>query len=441
MKRDIEKALWAWKDQSGRLPLLIRGARQVGKTYLVQKFGKEAFSKTVSVNFEFQPQLKRCFDTFDPHEILNKLTLLLNQNIEPAITLLFLDEIQECPAAITALRYFKEKLPALHVVGAGSLLEFALNAENFKMPVGRVQFLHLSPLSFGEFLNALGHDKLRNYLSTVEIKDAIDEEVHNHLLTLVRQYLSVGGMPAIVDEYAKSQNLGTCQSTQTGILQTFRSDFGKYSKRVKLEHIHRVFDGAPRLVGQRFKYVHVDPELKSRELKEALHLLISAGLLHPIYATPASGLPLGARINKNKFKIQFLDVGLAQNACGLQAEIAFQEDLLQINAGSLAEQFVGQEFLAYEDPLRRRELFFWTRESPGSTAEVDFVISVDSKIYPVEVKFGKTGTLKSLRLFLNEKRIPLGLRISKHPLSFHENVLSIPLYMIEQAPRLLRSLI
>jgi uncharacterized protein len=439
LKREIEKELYLWRARENRMPLLIRGGRQVGKTYLVEAFGREAFSHCMTVNFEFQPELKRCFETLDPKEILNKLGLLLKQDIQPGETLLFLDEIQECPSALTALRYFKEKLPSLHVIGAGSLLEFTLKAQDFRMPVGRVQFLHLYPVSFAEFLNALGHTKLQELLSTVQEHDSIDEVIHQKLLDLVRQYFTLGGMPAVVDEYLKTQNLSTCHNIQSSIIQTYRGDFGKYAGRVRDEYLQRIFNAAPRMVGNRFKYVRVDPQIKSRELKKAFHLLVLAGLIHPIYASSASGLPLRAQINEKKIKINFMDVGLVQNVCGLQTEIAFKEDLMQINSGAVAEQFVGQELLAYGNPYDKNDLFFWTRERRNSSAEIDFVISVDSDIYPIEVKSGKSGTLKSLHLFLNEKKPPFGIKLSKQPLSFQERILSIPLYMVSQLPRLVRT--
>lgn len=436
MKRDIEQQLKAWKDQPNRLPLLIRGPRQVGKTYVVEQFGKEFFENIVLVNFELHPRMKQCFESLDPPEILNKLRLVTGLDIISGKTLLFLDEIQECPQAIMSLRYFKEKMPELHVIGAGSLLEFALREEDFRMPVGRVQFIYLGPFSFGEFLGALNHDQLRGYLAEIKLTDPADPVVHEKLLELLRKYFILGGMPAVLQEYLTSGNLKVCQNIQSGILETYRSDFGKYAKKVQHKYLQRLFESAPCLVGQAFKYVYVDPHVKSRELKQAFDLLVLAGLIHQVYATSASGLPLGFQIREQKFKIIFLDVGLAQNACGLQVEINFNKDLLQINAGSVAEQFVGQELLAYGDAYTRENLYFWARSKRGSMAEVDFVINVGAKILPLEVKAGKTGTLKSLQLFMEEKKASLGIRVSQHPLSYHDNVLSVPLYMVEQIPRM-----
>ena len=436
MRRYIEKELLSWKAQKDRFPLIIRGARQAGKSYLVETFGKANFQDSVVVNFEFKPQLKACFQSLDPSEIINKLQLLLGVQIKEDSTLLFLDEIQECPPAIMALRYFKEKKPKLAVIAAGSLLEFALRSPDFKMPVGRIQFLYLEPFSFSEFLDVSGNQNLSKYLSEVKPADPIDDVIHNKLLELLREYLIVGGMPAVLKEYLSSKDLMSCQRIQTALLQTYRSDFGKYAKIAQHKYLEKVFDSVPRLVGQRIKYSNLDTDARSRDLKNALNLLIMAGIIKPIYLTKASGLPLGAQINEQKFKLNFLDIGLMQNSCGLQSQLSIKEDFMQINAGSVAEQFVGQELIAYSDKHQQGSLYFWAREKKNSMAEVDYVINIGSNILPVEVKSGKEGKLKSLRMFIEDKKSKFGIRFSRDKLSYYDKVLSIPLYMVEQLPRL-----
>src|SRR3989304_5759059 len=440
MRRDIEKELILWKAQKEKYPLIIRGARQVGKSYLVETVGKTHFQNNVVVNLEFQPQLKDCFKSLVPSEIINKLQLLLGVQIKEDHPLLFLDEIQECPQAIMSLRYFKEKMPKLPVIAAGSLLEFAMRSPDFKMPVGRVHFLYLEPLSFSEYLDATGNQNLRNFLSEVKLADSIDDVIHKRLLELLRTYIIVGGMPAALTEYLSSEALMNRQRTQTGLLQTYRSDFGKYAKISQHKYLQKVFDSAPRLVGQRIKYSSIDADTRSRDLKNALNLLVLAGIIKPIYLTKASGLPLGAQINEQKFKLNFLDVGLMQNSCGLQGRLSVEEDFMQINAGSVAEQFVGQELAAYSDKHQQGSLYFWAREKKGSMAEVDYVINIGSNILPVEVKSGKEGRLKSLRMFIDEKKSKLGIRFSQDRLSYYDKILSIPLYMVEQMPRLAGSL-
>ena len=422
------------------MPLLLRGARQVGKTYIVEKFGQKAFSTCLTLNFEQRPEWKECFTSLDPVKIKNALELVSGQTLNPQTALLFLDEIQECPEAIMALRYFKEQMPELAVIGAGSLLEFALNDPNFRMPVGRVQFLYLRPLSFGEFLDAMGHAKLRNYLQLVQIEETIEAVVHKKLLTLIREYFALGGMPAVINEYLQSKSLRACQEIQTNILTAFRLDFGKYAARTPHEHLQNIFAKAPGLIGQWLKYTTIDAETAPRTLKNAIKKLSNAGLISLVYATSAAGLPFATHMNEKKCKFLFLDIGLAQRACHLSLELLFNEDLSLINDGALAEQFVGQELLAHLAKEEPNELFTWTREEKNSSAEVDFLVAVDAQIIPIEVKSGAIGTLRSLKLLLSERKMALGIRISEAPLHLHNSILSIPFYLIEQLPRFVKAM-
>lgn len=440
MRRDIEVDLLRWKNQKGQMPLLLRGARQVGKSYIVEKFGRENFENCIVMNFEQHPEYARCFDTLDPIKIVSSIELISGSTIRPGKTLLFFDEIQECPRAILALRYFKEQMQKLHVIGAGSLLEFALNDAEFHMPVGRIQFLHMRPVSFAEYLDASGNEKLRKHLSAIHVRDVIDEVVHNRLLSLVREYIALGGMPAVIAEYLETKSLLRCQEIQTAILSTFRNDFGKYAPLTQHEYLQTIFAKAPGLVAQWFKYSKLEPDTPARTLKNALLKLCNAGLIILVYATSAVGLPFVSHMNEKKFKLLFLDIGLVKRACNLDLELLFKEDLLLINEGALAEQFVGQELLAYTGKDTMNSLFFWIREQKSSSAEVDYIIAIDSHILPVEVKAGAIGTLRSLRILLEEKKIPFGVRISELPLSYIDRVLSIPFYLIEQLPRLTKEL-
>ena len=439
MIRTIQTELLRWKDAPTRRPLLLRGARQVGKTYAVRQFAQASFDNVVELNFELEPTLKSLFGTLQPSDIVKTIALTRNVALTPGRTLLFLDEIQECPQAIMALRYFYEHMPELHVIGAGSLLEFTLHSSGFRMPVGRVQYLVLRPLSFVEFLAAAGEQALSEELTTLTPVSLLHEVVVDKLLKLLRDYLLVGGMPAVVAAYLHNPQQTTYQQISSALLQTYRDDFGKYANLVKHVFLQKVLDTAPRLVGQRYKYVNVDRELRSRELKEALLLLTRAGLLHRICATSGAGLPLAAHSKDHVFKILFLDVGLMQHACGLDAAIATTSDFLAINAGAVAEQFVGQELLAYSPVYEETALFFWQRDQRGSQAEVDYLVSLDGRVLPVEVKAGKTGRLRSLKQFMADYECPLGVRISQAPVSLHHGVLSVPLYAIAQLPQLVRA--
>lgn len=437
MRRTIEPILKKWKDQSGRLPIILRGARQVGKSFVIEKFGKENFESLVTCNFEFRPELVNCFDNLDPLSICAKLEIAFKTRIIPGKTLLFLDEIQNCPKAITALRYFKEKLPTLHVIAAGSLLEFILHEEHFSFPVGRVQFLYLKPLSFYEYLIWQNHDRLVEILDHVTLQTPPEPFIHEQLLLLLREYFLIGGMPSVVLRFLETQSFLECQTVLTNLSATYRADFPKYATKSQYKHLQSFFEKGPGLVAQHFKYTLISPEHRSKELKAALEQLGWAGLFHKVQATNASGIPLQLHAKENKFKLLFLDVGLVNSATKLDIETAWEMGLLQINAGALAEQFVGQELLAYSDPYMSPQLYYWERDKKGSMAEVDYVIQAGSKILPIEVKAGTTGSLKSLAEFLIEKDTPFGIRISHHPLSFYETVLSIPLYLISQLPRLI----
>ena len=440
MKRTVDPILTQWKNSRVRQPLLVRGARQVGKTYSVTDFGKRAFENIVTVNFEERPELSRCFSDFDPKGIIDRLTILTRQSIFPGQTLLFLDEIQECPKAITALRYFYEKLPELHVIGAGSLIEFALRAEDFRMPVGRVQSVYMYPMSFEEFLTAVGEERLLDHLRTVDLKTGVTPVFATRLEEVFRQYLLVGGMPRVVDAFGENVLMDELQRLQSGLIRTYTDDFAKYASTAKHKYLKEVYISAPKMVGRRYKYSHVNPNIEAKFLKEAIGLLCDARLLFKICHASGAGVPLLATMNERKFKIAFLDVGLMQNALGAQDSIILDDSVMQINAGSIAEQVVAQELLAYADPYADEKLHFWARESRGSHAEVDFLIEIDGMPIPVEVKAGARGALKSMRLFFEEyPKTPLGIRYSMHELSYFDQILSIPLTMVSQTQRLLRS--
>ena len=442
MERSIDSTLGQWKNSRIRQPLLVRGARQVGKTYSVTAFGGKAFENTVIVNFEEQPEFSRCFSDFNPKAIVDRISILANATIRPGRTLLFLDEIQDCPRAITALRYFYEKLPELHVIGAGSLIEFALHAEEFRMPVGRVQSLYMYPMSFEEFLIAAGEGRLLGVFQAADLKIGIERAILDRIEKLFRRYLLVGGMPGIVGAFEKGVLMDELKRLQSGLVRTYADDFGKYASSAKHKYLKEVYARAPQMVGQRYKYSHVNPNIEAKFLKDALSLLCDARLLYRLCHASGAGVPLMSTSNERKFKIAFIDVGLMQNALGVQNSIMLDDPVIQINAGSIAEQVVAQELLAYTDPYADTKLHFWARDARGSHAEIDYLIEINGRPIPVEVKAGARGSLKSLRLFLREfPSTPLGVRYSMHELSYYDQILSIPLYMVNQTQRLVSSLI
>lgn len=435
MIRAANQFFLKWKDDPNRYVLLIRGARQVGKTYAVRQLGETSFSSFVEINFELLPDARHCFKSLNPQDIVAQLEVMVNVTITPGQTLLFLDEIQACPEAIVALRYFKELMPALHVIAAGSLIEFALDHISFG--VGRVQSFYMYPLSFTEFLTSLGEDKLVHYLSEVFLTTFIPTGIHTKCVKLVRDYMVVGGMPAAVNRYVETQKYIEAQTVQTVILSGYRSDFGKYLKKPNYELLEVTFNRIPALIGHHIKYTNIHSETKAADIKAALWNLEKAGLLYKVHATAASGFPLGAQIKENQFKTYYVDIGLAQNVCGLHQDILMAGDIQQINAGSMAEQLVFQELTAYSDPFTKPDFFYWARQEKNSSAEVDFLLPIDARTIPIEVKAGKTGRLKSLQLFLNEKRASFGVRISSNDLEVETRILSVPFYLINRLPALI----
>lgn len=426
MKRDLFNELLEWKKHPLRKPLVLRGARQVGKSWLVQELGK-TFKSFIEINFEKEKDAAMLFkDDINVPELLERLSIYKGKKIVPGETLLFLDEVQISENALKTLRYFKEDLPELHVVAAGSLIEFAL--ENIGLPVGRVQFMYLHPLSFGEFLIALGRDDLRQYVRSQKVEPVM----HGQLLDALKNYMWLGGLPAVVASWLEFKDPEFVKETQDEIIQTYRQDFSKYARSRQIPHVAKVFDSIPVQLGNKFKYSHVDAETKVQPIKNALELLIKADIAIPVYHTSGQGVPLGAGKDEKKFKVFFFDIGLAQRILGLDLKEWILSDLKAINIGAIAEQLVAQEFLAYSPPKIKAELFYWQRESPSSNAEVDLLAVKDNTVIPVEVKSGIKGGMKSMQMFLNtHPGSKYGLKISEGNFSSHGNIREIPFYGIE----------
>lgn len=437
MKRDILKTLLDWQKDKNRKPIILRGARQVGKSWIIRYFGEHYFKNYIEINLELQYTLKSCFTSLDPLNIIKTIELSLNVNIIPGKTLLFIDEIQESPQAVKALRYFYEKIPDLHVIGAGSLLEFIQESENISIPVGRIQNLYMKPLSFGEFLSAASEEKLRIYLKSLQYNNIIPESIEKKCEELLNTYLFTGGMPQAVKERLDSGNFHKTNEILLTILQNYRQDFGKYGKKVNHEYLEAVFTKTPGIVGDKFKYSKINAEVHSREIKKALNLLIKAQVLTRVNSTSGSGIPMVSHQKESLFKILFLDVGLMQSAMGVNSEIYLSKDLMGIYSGAIAEQYIGQQLMSLLEFYKEPELFFWQREKKGSESELDYLYQYGTSILPVEVKRGKTGTLRSLHIFMQEKESLLGIRFSMHPLSYTNNILSIPLYAVEALPNLI----
>lgn len=429
MKRDIFQILLDWKVASNRKPILMRGARQVGKSWLVKELGK-TFPSYVEVNFEKNPEIGDLFQgDLEPRSLSRNLADYLGKEINPGQSLLFFDEIQNCPRAITALRYFYEELPELHVIAAGSLLEFELR--NISIPVGRIHFIQVYPLSFAEFLEAEGNGRMRNLLLENRYTP-LQKPFHEKLLAEVKTYCITGGMPEVVQNHVNGAGLEKCLEIQTDMLHTLRSDFHKYARESQLKYLEQVFNSIPLQLGGKFKYSSISQDTRSKFYREALTLLEMAGLAYKVYHTSANGIPLGSEMNPDKFKVLLFDIGLAQRLMKLDYKsLLLKTDLLGVHHGTMAELFVGLELIAYTDFRQNPSLFYWHREAKSSNAEVDYVISSNEKIIPVEVKGGTTGRMKSLRLFMEQKKSGTGVRVCAAAFALEQNIQSVPLYAME----------
>jgi predicted AAA+ superfamily ATPase len=395
MRRFIDKELIKWKEGKRRKPLILRGARQVGKTWSLKAFGKSQFENLALVDLERNTALQRVFDgDLSARRICADLELFLGQKITPGKTLLFIDEIQAAPRAISALRYFYEELPELHVVAAGSLLEFALKEASF--PVGRIQFLTLHPLCFAEYLEATG--KQEAMAAILREAAAISLPVHDMLCEELKRYFFIGGMPACVNAYLESGSFTDAFEVQGEIIDSYRMDFVKYTPQVDRFCLDAVFSSTAQQVGGQIKYARLGEGYSNPTLKKAFDLLCLSNIVRKVSSADPSGLPLGATASAKIFKALMLDIGLMRYLSGMPADREYAKtDLLAIYRGAMAEQFVGQEMAVSQNSA----LYYWNRQAKSSSAEVDYLAVLDGKIHPIEVKSGASGSLKSLHLFIS----------------------------------------
>ncbi|MCA8974340.1 MAG: ATP-binding protein [Planctomycetes bacterium] len=450
MQRRSGSHLRDWAAQPGRLPVVLRGARQTGKTWLVNNFQDPAERDVATVNLERDPDLATCFANPDPAATLALLEARLRRPITPGRTILFLDEIQAVPKLLASLRWFAEELPSLHVVAAGSLLDFALADPEFAMPVGRITFGHVEPMTFAEFLIAVGEERLLAAIEQAVPEAPLPTALHEQASQLVRTYVLVGGMPAAVKAWCETRSYVHVAELHRDLLQTMRHDFAKYKRNADTACIDKVFAALPRLVGRKFQPVQVDRDSTGRAIKAAFRLLCLARVATAVRRSAANGIPLGAEVDERYRKVCMLDIGLFATMSGIDAAAVMGAPAERfVNEGQIAEQFVGQELRACRPFNQEPELFTWVREARSSNAEVDYVIQVGTRIVPVEVKAGASGRLRSLHVMADEKRLDVAVRVGPEPLQVIEvatavpaprqpsfRLLSVPLYMTAQIPRL-----
>ncbi len=454
MKRNFMMFLDQWLNSSSRKPLIIRGARQVGKTWLVRDLAKRMDLQLIELNFEKKPQLASLFKENEPRIILENMELALGIVVDPKKTLLFLDEIQAAPQLIAKLRWFAEDLPELAVIAAGSLLEFALENHTFSMPVGRISLGYLEPLSFQEFLLAKGESQLAGYLRKYQISSQIPLAIHEKLLSIFKEYFFVGGMPAAVNTWVETRSLIALQQVQQELLTTYRDDFARYRGRLSIELLEEAMTAIPQQLGEKITYSKINPVVQSSAVKQALELLCKARVAHVVEGCGANGVPLAGDKNHKYKKMIFLDVGLSIGALGLRlSELTSIEGITLVNRGGIAEQVVGQLLRTVELAFMEPALYYWHREDKGGSAEVDYLLQHGSQVIPVEVKAGATGSLKSLHLLMGMKKLKRAVRInSDYPSAVEVNLkttqgetvsyhlLSLPFYLVEEIHRLIDQL-
>ena len=460
------ETLKRWLVLPRRKPMVIRGARQVGKSTLVRLFCEAAGRPLVALDLERQQALAAAFGRVkEPRGLLNLIEATTNTTIGPD-TVLFLDEIQAAPQALAALRYFFEDMPGQALLAAGSLMECTLADQTFPMPVGRVSYLHMGPMTFTEFLRGCGQDSLAGHIDAFEWSPAdggpeLDLTLHDMALEALRLYLFVGGMPEAVREYAESGRMRAVSAIHARVVETYRDDLLKYAARRDLGRMLRVFNFAAGQAGRKLKYSNVSEGEPSATIRRDIELLAMARVVAKVTHSHCSGLPLQAYLKEGAFKLIFLDVGLMNTICGLGWEVleGGLEDAL-VNAGAAAEQFIGQHLQHLFAERVNRELTYWLREGRSNNAEVDYVAEFGGRIVPIEVKAGRAGAMKSLHQFVAEKNVDLAVRFDANPPSLQTvevgipsgrrgggdervryRLLSLPLYLVERLPTILRAVV
>ncbi len=418
--RLIDRHLSEWASRDSHKPVLLRGARQVGKSTAVRNLGQK-FDNYVEINFEKQPEMMELFkENLDVRRIVTQMSILLGgKPITEGKTLLFLDEIQVCQQAVMSLRFFKEDMPGLHVIAAGSLLEFALK-ELPTFGVGRIHSMFMYPMSFDEFLEANGQRRLMEARDRATASSPLPEPLHNKLVELTRTYMLVGGMPEVVAKWVETHDYARCQEIQDDIVVSYEDDFPKYHRRVDPMLLRQTLRSVANQVTSKFVYSQVGGGYSSKEVKNALEMLILAGIAIPVTHSDANGLPLGGGADNAFRKVLLLDTGLLLrllnmsmgDTARLSADILIATAADLVNKGPMAELMAGLELLRYQSPNMRHELYYWVRQARNSQAKIDYVVNRGNAVLPIEVKAGTQGGMKSLWLFMREKRLAEAVRCS-----------------------------
>ncbi len=437
MKRFILDKLLSWKKTSYRKPLILKGVRQVGKTWILKEFGRQFYDNVAYFNFDENPELKQFFQiTKDPNRILQNLMLASSQRIEPEKTLIIFDEVQDCPEVINSLKYFCENAPQYHIASAGSLLGISL-AKPSSFPVGKVNFMQIDPMSFTEFLLANGDENLVEYLQSVQSIEPIPEAFFNPLSEKLKMYYVTGGMPESVLMWTQARDVNAMQEALSAIIEAYERDFAKHPETAEFPKISMIWKSIPSQLARenkKFLYKVVKEGARAREYEDALQWLVDARLVHKVFRSSAPGLPLSAYDDLSAFKIYLVDVGLLRRLSQL-APTAFGEGnrLFTEFKGALTENFVLQTLLTQFEVMPR----YWSQVNPSY--EVDFLIQRDNDIFPIEVKAETNTKSKSLKKFkeLFGELVKLRIRFSLDNLKLDGDILNIPLFMADQTDRLI----
>ena len=456
MHRNALFSLQNWLKSNTRRPLVIRGARQVGKSTLVRDFSKAASKNLLEINLEKHVELDVIFKTLDLGLITKNLESILKRKIRDESDLLFLDEIQATPHALASLRYFFEERGGLPVVAAGSLLEFTLSDHSFSMPVGRIEYLHLEPMTFSEFLLAKGEGWLHEQLNHFDLFSPWPEHSHLELLKLYREYLFVGGMPGVVFRYIqKNESATSFKKIQQTIVETYRDDFSKYCNQEQLSQLRQIYACLPAQVGKKIIYSNIARDLRASQLRNSIEMLEQAKIIRRAFHTSGQSVPLSSQVKPEIYKIYWLDCGLFNRILKVDPDILNQDHRLY-HEGTIAEQFIAQHLSSLHPPDERPELFYWLREGKKQNSEVDFLIQLGNYIIPLEIKSSKSGSLKSLLQFVLSHQTSIGVKLSAEIPSFQKvrhsvvegkgsrmvefTLLNLPLYLIEKLPTVISSM-
>ena len=428
MEREAYKQLLNWKISENRKPLILEGARQVGKTYLVNMFGKQEYDKFIYLNFEQDPAMASLFEgELKPEKIIQNINLYLGEKIEAEGTLIVFDEIQNAPIVLTSLKYFQEQANEYHIIAAGSLLGVSVGIEN-SFPVGKVNFMNLYPLSFIEYLRAMGEEFLVDTVLLQDTKEmGVSDLIHRKIMEYLKIYLFLGGMPEVVDSYIKNTDIAEVRTIQYEILEAYKLDFAKYAgakQAIKTTEVWRSLPQQLSKENKKFKFSDVSKRARASTYELTIDWLQKAGLVHLVSNISTPKIPLSGYADYLKFKLYLHDVGLLGAMLGISSDLIVKPNKLYTEYnGAFIENFVAQELRAYGV----KDLFYWTSKSD---AEVDFLLQKSNRILPVEVKSGLSRNIKSLRSYADKYQPEKIFRLSPRNYKEDNDFINIPLYHI-----------